>query len=400
MEEDRITAKRELGQGRWDKILKRKMTELSVSDDYNEAKYEWMATGNVWWSGMGGEPRPHWAMEHPDQCLCTHRIIFHFEILNTENQIRECVGSDHINTYLIIRALAEEHNLSSDEITEDMIQEWIDVRVESMKKTAWWAANGENFTDMFNEVKEFDLRINVRQTGKFVYDAKYARQMEATKIRKVGKGTFGSPSYRMASIVWRWNHPDNKRNQQSKRGYPNEKLMNDLTLFYAMVELHKETVSVEDAELAARLTEVDLIRKEQAEKAMEAVEMGAKRLAHHDAKMAVVRSVREAEKQAQFAERCAYFDLPIFSEDDADNDWERKFIRSVRTWITTGKEPTEKQVLTLRKILDKTIKEAEPASIAQCNYLRNLGFEGDFAILNKKTASQEIDRILKERKEE
>ena len=126
-DDDRITAKRELGEGRWDKILKRKMTELSVSDDYNEAKHEWVATGNVWWSGMGGEPRPHWAMEHPDQCLCTHRIVYHFEILNTENQIRECVGSDHINTYLIIRALSEEKNIPQDAITEDMIQEWIDL---------------------------------------------------------------------------------------------------------------------------------------------------------------------------------------------------------------------------------------------------------------------------------
>ena len=33
-DDDRITAKRELGEGRWDKILKRKMTELSVDDDY------------------------------------------------------------------------------------------------------------------------------------------------------------------------------------------------------------------------------------------------------------------------------------------------------------------------------------------------------------------------------
>ena len=265
-DDDRITAKRELGEGRWDKILKRKMTELSVSDDYNEAKHEWVATGNVWWSGMGGEPRPHWAMEHPDQCLCTHRIVYHFEILNTENQIRECVGSDHINTYLIIRALSEEKNIPQDAITEDMIQEWIDVRVESMKKTAWWASNGESFKTMFDAVKEYDLRINVRLTGKKIYDSKLARQREITKIRKVGKGDFGSPSYKMASIVWRWNHPDKSRNQQVKKDYPNEKLMNDLTLFYAMVELHKATVSKEDEEIAARLAEVDLMRKEQAER--------------------------------------------------------------------------------------------------------------------------------------
>lgn len=398
-DDDRITAKRELGEGRWDKILKRKMTELSVSDDYNEAKHEWVATGNVWWSGMGGEPRPHWAMEHPDQCLCTHRIVYHFEILNTENQIRECVGSDHINTYLIIRALSEEKNIPQDAITEDMIQEWIDVRVESMKKTAWWASNGESFKTMFDAVKEYDLRINVRLTGKKIYDSKLARQREITKIRKVGKGDFGSPSYKMASIVWRWNHPDNSRNQQGKKGYPNEKLMNDLTLFYAMVELHKATVSKEDEEIAARLAEVDLMRKEQAERAMKATEEGAERLAQYNAKQKVVQSVREAERQAKFEEKCAYYDLPVFSEDDADNDWERKFIGSVTSWIVTGKEPTEKQVATLRKILDKTSKEAEPATTAQCNYLRNLGFDGDFATLNKKSASREIDRILKERNE-
>jgi hypothetical protein len=233
-----------------------------------------------------------------------------------------------------------------------------------------------------------------------VYDAKYARSIEATKIRKVGKGIFGSPTYNMASIVWRWNHPDNQRNQQTKKGYPNEKLMNDLTLFYAMIELHKETLSKKDEELAKRLAEVDQIRKEQADKAMKAAEEGASSLAQHDAKLAVVASVRVAKKQAEFKERCAYFDLPVFSEDDADNEWERRFIRSVRSWITTGREPTEKQVATLRKILDKTAKEAEPATNAQCNYLRNLGFEGDFANLNKQTASQEIDKILKERNEE
>ena len=203
----------------------------------------------------------------------------------------------------------------------------------------------------------------------------------------------------MASIVWRWNHPDNSRNQQGKKGYPNEKLMNDLTLFYAMVELHKATVSKEDEEIAARLAEVDLMRKEQAERAMKATEEGAERLAQYNAKQKVVQSVREAERQAKFEEKCAYYDLPVFSEDDADNDWERKFIGSVTSWIVTGKEPTEKQVATLRKILDKTSKEAEPATTAQCNYLRNLGFDGDFATLNKKSASREIDRILKERNE-
>ena len=53
-----IVAKRELGNGRWDKALKRKMVELSVADNYNEAKEEWIATGEVWWAG--NEEVPDW----------------------------------------------------------------------------------------------------------------------------------------------------------------------------------------------------------------------------------------------------------------------------------------------------------------------------------------------------
>ena len=38
-------AKRTLGEGRWDKIFKREMVALSVADNYDDAKYEWKATG-------------------------------------------------------------------------------------------------------------------------------------------------------------------------------------------------------------------------------------------------------------------------------------------------------------------------------------------------------------------
>ena len=100
-------AKRELGEGRWDKILKRKLTELSVSDNYEEAKHEWIATGDVWWSG--NSEQPDW-VTHSGSCLCGHIVVYHFQILNTENNTIECVGSDHINTYLIMRAIAEDKN--------------------------------------------------------------------------------------------------------------------------------------------------------------------------------------------------------------------------------------------------------------------------------------------------
>ena len=44
---EKIEAKRDLGEGRWDRVLKQKMVELSVADNYEDAKKEWKATGNV-----------------------------------------------------------------------------------------------------------------------------------------------------------------------------------------------------------------------------------------------------------------------------------------------------------------------------------------------------------------
>ena len=49
--------------------------------------------------------------------------------------------------------------------------------------------------------------------GKYVFD---------TVLRKKGSGEPMDADYEMASIVWRWNHPDNSRNQRDGRGYPNE----------------------------------------------------------------------------------------------------------------------------------------------------------------------------------
>ena len=42
--------KRGLGEGRWDRKLKQEMVRLSVADNYEEAKYEWTATGEIWWN--------------------------------------------------------------------------------------------------------------------------------------------------------------------------------------------------------------------------------------------------------------------------------------------------------------------------------------------------------------
>ena len=93
-----------------------------------------------------------------------------------------------------------------------------------MMQTAWWHNNGEMFTKMFDEIKEYDVRVNVRVL-KWEYNGEYMRNMPVTAIRKAGKGSVTDSDYKMASIVWRWNHPDNPKAQVDTRGYPTDKVM-------------------------------------------------------------------------------------------------------------------------------------------------------------------------------
>lgn len=377
--------KRELGNGKWDKILKRKMVELSVADDYDVAKHEWVATGNVWWQGCG-EAMPDWVRIHPEKCLCSHNIVYHFEIHNTENGIRECVGSDHINSYLIIRAIEEEHNISRDMITEEMIEEWVNVNVATMKKNAWWNNNGENFEMMFNKIKDLDLRVNVRTVGK-EFSYKYKTYVPKTKIRKTSSGLYGTFNYKMGSIVWRWNHPDNPKAQIHTRGYPTEKLMNDLSLFYAFYEKYKADVDKQDADLNERLEKIKLANEE-----------NAKRQAEIEVNRTMAAKIQSDVEDSEFIEYCNYYAIRPFSENDGTNDWERNFLSSVRTWIVSGKEPTEAQLSTLSKILDSE-RDAEMATEKQCAFLLKLGYEGEIAHLTKRQASREISDLLKQREE-
>tara|TARA_Y100000592_G_scaffold76240_1_gene119296 strand:+ start:2780 stop:3928 length:1149 start_codon:yes stop_codon:yes gene_type:complete len=377
--------KRELGDGKWDKILKRKMVELSVADDYNVAKHEWVATGNVWWHGCG-EAMPDWVRIHPNKCLCSHNIVYHFEIHNTENGVRECVGSDHINSYLIIRAIEEEHNISRDMITEEMIEEWVNVNVATMKKNAWWNNNGENFEMMFNKIKDLDLRVNVRTLGR-EFSYKYKTYVPKTKIRKTSSGLYGTFNYKMGSIVWRWNHPDNPKAQIHTRGYPTEKLMNDLSLFYAFYEKYKADVDKQDADLNERLEKIKLANEE-----------NAKRQAEIEVNRTMAAKIQSDVEDSEFIEYCNYYAIRPFSENDGTNDWERNFLSSVRTWIVSGKEPTEAQLSTLSKILDSE-RDAEMATEKQCAFLLKLGYEGEIAHLTKRQASREISDLLKQREE-
>jgi hypothetical protein len=151
---DKIKPKRKLGTGHYDRKLMERMVELSVADNYEEASEEWLATGNVYWGDM---EIPDW-WETPRKCLCGHRIEYHFEVQNEKNGNLILVGSDHINTYHILRHIVAERRqrgeiIHADDITDEMIDEWLSERVASMKQTAWWHAYGQMFEMMFERLE-------------------------------------------------------------------------------------------------------------------------------------------------------------------------------------------------------------------------------------------------------
>jgi len=384
MTEQRIIPKRALGEGRWDKVLKRKMVELSVSDDYDVAKHEWIATGNVWWEDVGDwDNPPNYVEMHPGKCLCGHPVTYHFEIHNTETDVRECVGSDHINSYLILRAIREETGLSDEMITDEMIEEWITVRVEALKKTAWWNVHGELFTEMFNEVKDFDLRCNVRKQGSY-YDSTFREYRPVTHIRKRGEGRFGQPGYKMASIVWRWNHPDNQANQQRRKGYPNNKLYNDLMMFKFNIEEAKRRLQEQDdidAERVATLKKHDDNQRKIRE-------------AQRQRRNKVVSEIEQVQHLPAFIEACEYYGLEPFVPEQGRNTWEENFLSDIKAKMIRGTILTDKQMTKLNSVFTGEKIVSQEATQKQKDYLIRLGFEGDIDNLTKDEASTEIT-ILK-----
>ena len=421
-------AKRELGEGRWDKILKRKLTELSVSDNYEEAKHEWIATGDVWWSG--NSEQPDW-VTHSGSCLCGHIVVYHFQILNTENNVIECVGSDHINTYLIMRAIAEDSNLNIDTITDEQIQEWIDVRTKAMKAEAWWAENGSSFELMFDAVKEIDLYYNIRE-GQQIYIPKYQWYEPSRLLRKRSEGQYGTDKYHMGSIVWRWNHENNPKAQINTTGIPNANLMKDLALLYiksAPLIQGLEESKQNKVDRLKRLTHIkakaDFKRAEtqriyqerreeenriynlpenvekRAKAAIELAEAERLRLLEREAnikrnnEVKRLRLIEETklntialkETNNQFVNLCGYYGIPPFDESFAKNDWETKFLASIKQQLLADKPLSENQLRSLKPILGKDV----PATEKQLNYLKALGCE-DFQG-SKTEASRKITEL-------
>ena len=77
------------------------------------------------------------------KCLCGHIVVYHFEIQNTENGIIECVGSDHINSYLIMRAIAKDEGVVLILLLMSKSKNGLMLELKSMKAEAWWKSNGE-----------------------------------------------------------------------------------------------------------------------------------------------------------------------------------------------------------------------------------------------------------------
>lgn len=420
-------AKRELGEGRWDKILKRKLTELSISDNYDDAKHEWIATGEVWWSGSAEQP--DW-INHAGSCLCGHKVVYHFQILNTENDVIECVGSDHINTYLIMRAIAEDNNLNINSITDEQIQEWIDVRTKSMKAEAWWKENGASFELMFDAVKEIDLHFNTRD-GEQIYSNKYQWYRPSKQLRKRSENAYGSDYYNMASVVWRWNHTDNPKAQINTTGFPNDNLMKDLALLYiksapliqrltdqkkrkverlaelVVVQEEKERATAErNARYEARRLEQERVFNlpENVEKREAELRLQTERREEQlrlnkiaSAKREESRRVAKIEQSKlnvitlentndKFINLCGYYGIPVFDDSFASNDWERNFLASIKEQLLKDKPISDNQLSALKPIF-----KGSPATEKQLNYLRALGVE-DFTG-TKKQASAKIDEL-------
>ena len=351
---ERVEAKRGLGTGRWDMALKKNLTELSQADNYEEAKHEWVATGNVWWrtylrdgTAVTTEPTPAWvanSMQGEGKCLCGHIVVYHFEIQNTVTGELECVGSDHINTYLIIRAIKNETGLSEEHITDAMIEEWINVRVEGLKKDAWWEMHGAMFTHKFERIRELDLRINVRVKGTyFDHATNMYRPKTYLRKRRMEEG--------MASIVWRWNHPDNSRAQINGKGYPNAQLLEDLDEFYYDMRANKRIVEEED-----RTTE---------------------------AMIEAARLERERKRDEANDHRMAFFGFNNYTErKKLLPAWEKQFLSSIENQLRGndwGHAITPKQ-------MEKLIEVLEPATEKQLNYMRDLGYDGSDQV-TKRAAS-------------
>jgi hypothetical protein len=375
--------------GALNKALISRLTEISVSNEWDEAKHEWRATGEVWYvplrlSNMAENYLPEHHHGHPSECVCGHAIAWHFEVENTENGIKEILGSEHITNWMIIRHLKETKGIPEDAITEELIQEWMKEAVKTMKHDWWWKENGEDWEEMFNAVKELDVRINVRSKGNY-YDRSTKRYEPHMTIAKTKNGSLG----KMSSVVWRWNHPDNGKRQIDTRGYPNEQLWRDVQLLFAKSQRFEKQLDEKMEEIEQRKSYV----REQNQKAEVIAEERRELMKAEAAKM---RNEQANKFNSQIMiEACDYYDIPHFTLDDATNDWEKKFLNDMYNKMIQRKVLSEKQLSAILRIVVPDASIDNPASEKQIRYIKRLGGEPPND-LTKQRASEMITELLRD----
>jgi hypothetical protein len=436
-----IVAKRQLGSGRWDRALMKKMVELSEADNYEEAKEEWIATGNVWWGGE--DNMPDWVSNSQmgrGKCLCGHTVVYHFEIVNTENGVVECVGSDHINTYLIMKEISKRTGIDIADITQGDIDKWIQERTKTMMAKAWMQQNGEQFDVIYERIKDIDVLINVKGTNMY-WDFDEQEYRYSSNLRKKAEGTPTSNYYRMASIVWRWEHPDNSRAQSQSRGYPTDKLWQDMIIFDAMCnvkhresynnkilyaqrqtaeelarrevrrvreEARRQRILDDERERAAIQAEQDRIynlpenvekRRLEAEAKAERARILREERAARDAKVEAIKLTNATQYldnnmglEDEFEQMCNYYGIRAFDSKLGSSAWEMSFLKSVKQQMVDKKPLSGTQISKLKEILNKM------ATPAQINYLQGLFYAPEDnkewrKNLTRKQASEEIEKL-------
>ena len=192
----------------------------------------------------------------------------------------------------------------------------------------------------------------------------------------------------MASVVWRWNHPDNPRKQIETRGYPNEQLWKDIQLLYARMETFNAELDVKDAERATRIETVVAERNEAEQK--EAI----RRQAIKEKAEQIREETGQEYDDTALVEACIYYDIPAFTIDMGKNDWENRFLNDMRNRIVNRKELSERQLNRLLIIIDPESAPEQTATIKQTRYIERLGGEVVDG-LSKQEASELIGELLR-----
>lgn len=344
--------------------LTKPLLARSISDDYEEAKKEWRMTGNIWRGRPTGHP-----CGHVGQCLCGKGIVWHFEIENTNTDELQILGSSCIENWMVLRHLVETKGVDINTITDDMIESWLNGAVNEIKAEWWFKEHGSLWNIMYDAVAEIDLRTNVYVTGNY-YDNVTKRYEDRTKIRKRASGKPGDFDYRMASIIWRWNHPDNPKNQQEKYGWPQDRLWEDICILYGRVEAERTRITKEDVEREERISYVEM----------------------NDARKRISDSLRrqniENADAVIFEQNCEFYDIPVFDMEMGNSAWEVKFLRDMKRRIINDATLSDRQMEILRGIL---LNEEPKASIKQVQYLQKLGVTNIPEGLTKSDASRMID---------